>query len=211
MGLPKRTKQRLSWSKASLMAEIQCAPSLDGRRQPARPSGRQIMAGASAHGGRLSSWRKEGGGDVPALASSLHMLVKGGVWVVRLKARPPRALFGKAFAEIERRSGFCLGGVLQSPRSYGVRCLPLRLFSHLRRVGRSAPGSSLRLPMERGAIFPLSRRRCKRFRQFRDAVDTVPSFPEPSGGIYSYHRNVSRGLGKYFLAALQCRRHSVPT
>ncbi|MBZ0261987.1 MAG: hypothetical protein K8F90_15480, partial [Hyphomicrobiales bacterium] len=42
---------------------------------------RQLMAAA------FRFWRKEGGGDVPALASSLHMLVESVVWVVRLKAR----------------------------------------------------------------------------------------------------------------------------
>ena len=43
---------------------------------------RQLMAAA------FRFWRKEGGGDAPALASSLHMLEKFGVCLVRLKARP---------------------------------------------------------------------------------------------------------------------------
>ncbi len=139
-----------------------------------------------SHGGALGWLEEEGGGDVPALASSLHMLVKSGVWMFRLKARPWNAAV------------FASGSFLQSPGSHGVHrprpesCKTFRksvggtvgfppgLFSHLRRGDHSVPGSSLRLPTERGAVCPLSCRRCPWFRQFRDAVDTVPSFPEPS-------------------------------
>ena len=151
----------------------------------------------STHGDRLSIWRKEGGGDAPALASSLHMLVESVVWVVRLKARPPRTPFSeKRSRRLRDAAVFASGSFLQSLRSHGVHSLPLRLFSHPRRGDRSVPGSCPKLPMERDAIFPLSRRRCPWFRQFRDAVDTVPSFPEPSRTLYSYNRNMSRGLGK---------------
>jgi hypothetical protein len=40
------------------------------------------------HGGALGWLEEEGGGDVPVPASSLHMLVKSGYWMVWLKARP---------------------------------------------------------------------------------------------------------------------------
>jgi hypothetical protein len=75
------------------------------------------------------------------------------------------------------------GLLLQSPRSHGVQCLPLRLFSHLRRSGRSVRGSCLKLPEGLVALVSKPRRRCTRFWQFRDAVDTVPSCPEPSSSL----------------------------
>ena len=43
-------------------------------------------------------------------------------------------------------------GYLYSPRSYGVRCLPLRLFSDLRRGDQSVRASSLRAPEASGAL-----------------------------------------------------------
>ena len=52
--------------------------------------------------------RREGGGEVPALASSLHMLESVVFRLVRLKARPWNAAV------------FASGSFLQSPRSYGV-------------------------------------------------------------------------------------------
>ena len=152
---------------------------------------RQLMAAA------FRFWRKEGGGDVPALASSLHMLEDVGFRIFRLKARPPRTPFSeKRSRRLRDAAVFASGSFLQSLRSHGVQCLPLRLFSHPRRADRSIRGSSLRLPEARGALNPEARRRCTWFRQFRDAVDTVPSFPEPSRTLYSYNRNMSRGLGK---------------
>jgi hypothetical protein len=87
-----------------------------------------VLRGPLLHNALLRM-REEGGGDVPALASSLHMLD-------------------------------------------GVVC---GLFGHPRRGDHSVPGPSLRLPTEVGAISPLSCRRCTWNRQFRDAVDTVPS------------------------------------
>ena len=40
------------------------------------------------HGGARGVLEEEGGGDVPALASSLHMLDGVVFWMVWLKARP---------------------------------------------------------------------------------------------------------------------------
>ena len=127
----------------------------------------RTLRGASRGDAHLRM-REEGGGDAPAPASSLHMLRKGRFRMVWLEASSWNAAV-LAFASL-----------LQSPRSHGVRCLPLRLFSHLRRSGRSVRGSRPRLPEDVGALFPSSRRRCTRFRQLRDAVDIAPSFPEPS-------------------------------
>jgi hypothetical protein len=66
--------------------------------------------------------------------------------------------------------------LLQSPRSHGFQCLPLGLFSHRRRSGRSAQGSSLKLPERRGVFAPNFRRRCLRLQQFRNTRDIVPPF-----------------------------------
>jgi hypothetical protein len=60
------------------------------------------------HGGPRGVLEEEGGGDVPALASSLHMLEDVEFWLVRLKARPWNAAV------------FASGSFLQSPGSHGV-------------------------------------------------------------------------------------------
>ena len=60
------------------------------------------------HGGALGWLEEEGGGDVPALASSLHMLEDVEFRLVRLKAR----LWNAAV--------FASGSFLQSPGSHGV-------------------------------------------------------------------------------------------
>ena len=60
------------------------------------------------HGGALGWLEEEGGGDVPAPASSLHMLESVVGRMVWLKARPWNAAV------------FAFGLHLQSPRSHGV-------------------------------------------------------------------------------------------
>ena len=139
------------------------------------------------------------------------MLVESVAWVVRLKARPPRTPFSeKRSRRLRDAAVFASGSFLQSLRSHGVHSLPLRLFSHPRRADRSIRGSSLRLPEARGALNPEARRRCTWFRQFRDAVDTVPSFPEPSRTLYSYNRNMSRGQINYFAVVIEIVVSSQP-
>ncbi len=162
---------------------MNCQWRVDRVSGPAKPGlknsgirGDEIQGGAlwcgtlrgASRGDAHLRMREEGGGDVPAPASSLHMLRKG-----RFRMVWPEASSWNAAV-------LALASLLQSPRSHGVRCLPLGLFSHLRRLGRNAQGSKPRLPEEKGALFPSSCRRCTRFRQLRDAVDIVPSFPEPS-------------------------------
>ena len=116
--------------------------------------GPRLRGDDEAGGGPRGGWCREGGGEVPVLASSLHMLVDGRNVVVRLEAQ----LWNAAI---------CASGSF--------------LVSHLRRADRSIRGSCPCLPEAKGALGPQARRRCTWFRQFRDAVDTVPSFPEPSG------------------------------
>ena len=133
--------------------------------------------GRDCHGGRHSGLKGKGGGEVPAAASSPHVLVeeKEGE---RLKARRRRwraaalagdnalsaAIFMKDAAIFARDKLSASGGMAPFP-------------CHRRRLDPNVQGSCPRPPGGRGAVFPLPRRRCKPIRSFRDAVDNVPSFP----------------------------------
>jgi hypothetical protein len=123
------------------------------------------------HGGPVAGRVEGNGGEVPAMASSRPMHRCGvllGFWL--------KAWLGNA--------AVCVGKLhSQSPRSHGVCGFPLELLCPAGREGHSTPGSSPRLPENAGALNQPLRRRCTWFRQFRDAVDTVPSFPEPSTAI----------------------------
>jgi hypothetical protein len=74
-----------------------------------------------SHGGARGLLEEEGGGDVPAPASSPHMLEGVVFGLVRLKARPPRSPFSeKRSRRLRDAAVFASGSFLQSPGSHGV-------------------------------------------------------------------------------------------
>ena len=156
--------------------------------------------------------RKEGGGDVPALASSLHMLESVVFRMVWLKAWPPRRQkpafrgqgvrifpekrsrretqrflpWGRSDRALDRTvSDVCRQGCFATEGAWAV--VPMGLPFGSRRSG------ALSFPSPAGAAHGSG--------NFETLSTLSPPFRNHHQGIYPYNRNVSRGLGINILAA----------